>query len=222
MTKREKQVHLISMWARRVVGLLLTTVVGVLHIGCGGGANNGIPTPSAISGRVVDGYLVGAQVFWDCNDDFKIDEAGEPWVTSQEGGKYTIEAAPNASCILRSVIPSWATDETTNSPVGREFRMSATADNPKIITPITTLITDAGYTQKSLEDEFGYQGSPGDDYLAQGSSGKNNAAIAGIVGTGLMSANVAMKAGAVEFDVFGLCHLLLNVKKMGTLVAVRI
>ena len=72
------------------LSLLIATLSG-----CGGGsdeteasATNQIKTDEYIQGKVIDGYIQGATVFWDCNKNDALD-SGELFTTTSKGGKYT-------------------------------------------------------------------------------------------------------------------------------------
>ncbi|HEY5798839.1 MAG TPA: hypothetical protein VIT92_01385, partial [Burkholderiaceae bacterium] len=55
-----------------------------------------VQTGKAISGKVVDGYVAGATVTLDLNDD-RICSAGEPTATSNTVGTYSFSAAANSN-----------------------------------------------------------------------------------------------------------------------------
>ena len=164
--------------------------------GGGGGESSGGVAPQApkVQGRVIDGYLVGAQVFWDCNDNFVIDSQTEPSTLSVAGGQYTIEPAPNSSCLLRAIVPRYAVDETTGRTVERQYRLSAARDNPALITPFTTLVTDGNYTVSELQRITGFSGDLRADYIAKGSAGYRDSNIAGVIATGLSAVDNAVLA----------------------------
>ena len=157
--------------------------------GCGGGGSDATSSQpaSTVTGRVIDGYLVGAQVFWDCNDNFRIDEPAEPWVTTSAGGTYSIAPAPVASCVLRAVVSSWTVDESSGQTVGRTYRMSALAGNPAVISPVTTLITDGKYTIDQVRTMTGFSSAADTDYVAKGKDGVKDTNIAGVIAVGLMA-----------------------------------
>jgi hypothetical protein len=159
--------------------------------GCGGGDGGSDVAPnkpsSTVTGRVIDGYLVGAQVFWDCNDNFRIDEPAEPWVTTSAGGQYTIATAPAANCALRAIVPNWTVDESSGQTVGRAYRMSALAGNPAVISPVTTLITDGKYTVEQVRTMTGFSSAADTDYVAKGKDGVKDTNIAGVIAVGLMA-----------------------------------
>ncbi len=167
--------------------------------GCGGGGGNGTSPEAAppVQGRVIDGYLVGAQVYWDCNDNHRIDDA-EPWVTSTAGGRYTIAAAPSPSCLLRAVVPAWAQDESTGTSVGREYRLSSMAGQPELITPITSMVTDGGYSPEQIAALIGFGVQPGQDYIAAGAGGVRSANVAGVIAVGLASLNGTMQEATAD------------------------
>jgi len=170
--------------------------------GCGGsggsGGNGAAQEPAPpVQGRVIDGYLVGAQVFWDCNDNHRIDDT-EPWVTSTAGGRYTIEAALSPSCLLRAVVPAWAQDESTGTAVGREYRLSSMAGQPELITPITSMVTDGGYSPEQIATLTGFTGQPSQDYIAAGAAGVRNANVAGVIAAGLANLNGTMQQATSE------------------------
>ena len=65
--------------------------------GCGGGggttAATTVSATTTISGKVADGYLVGAQVFLDKNNNYLLD-SGEPSAITGPDGTYTLVIAP--------------------------------------------------------------------------------------------------------------------------------
>lgn len=92
-----------------------------------------------VTGRVIDGYLDGAHVFWDCNGDW-MPNSGENVSVSGKKGVYIINQAPDPTkCDLRAYVPAGAIDEDTKKPVMDSFTMSSLPDNPNLITPLTTL-----------------------------------------------------------------------------------
>ncbi len=139
-------------WRRAAPVLLLALLVHIA--GCGGGGSDSSPAvPSTISGRVMDGYIRGATVFWDCNDNFVAD-AGELAVVSEAGGRYTIGAAPSPPCQLRAFVPATAVDEDTSQPVGYAFRMASVSGAPELISPFTTAVSLGFSSAAALQARF--------------------------------------------------------------------
>jgi hypothetical protein len=65
-----------------------------LIAGCGGGGGTTpVAGTSLVSGKVADGYLVGATVFLDKNGNYQLD-AGEPSTTTDLNGNYTLTVDP--------------------------------------------------------------------------------------------------------------------------------
>jgi 2',3'-cyclic-nucleotide 2'-phosphodiesterase (5'-nucleotidase family) len=89
-------------------------------------------TPTA-QGTVIDGYLSGATVFIDVNDNGQLD-AGEPNTTTDAQGNYTLPGG-----IAGTIIAFGGTDIST----GLEFKGALKAPSGStVVTPLTTLVTD--------------------------------------------------------------------------------
>jgi len=74
----------------------IVTIAAALTValiaGCGGSGSTPATT-TALSGKVADGYLVGATVFLDKNLNYQLD-AGEPTTVTGENGTYTLNVDP--------------------------------------------------------------------------------------------------------------------------------
>jgi hypothetical protein len=177
---------------------LLTSLCVGLSIavaGCGGGSGGGEsastdastsgvvqPTPApapAVSGRLMDGYISGATVFWDCNDNLSLD-ASELSVVSGAGGSYTLAAAPSVSCNLRADVPATAFDEGKNARVGTRTIMGALPGKSDLITPLTSLVSIGGLTESQVASKLGTTLPIGTDYVAAGSNGLVNQKAASV------------------------------------------
>ena len=115
-----------------------------LLVACGGGDTT---TPSTISGTAADGYLKGAIVCLDTNDNGVCD-AGEPTATTTDGGVYDIvvPAGTDTNKPLVVEVPSTAIDEDTGQQVGTAYVMKTPAGKHSFVSPITTMV------QVELED----------------------------------------------------------------------
>lgn len=138
------------------VAMLLATG---LIAGCGGsGTNTSASTAtSPVSGKVADGYLVGATVFLDKNGNYQLD-AGEPLAKTDASGTYTLNIDP--ADVGRYPLVALATsgvtiDKDTNQPVANSYVLSmhATTVTPStagsvsgtvsnFISPMSTLIRE--------------------------------------------------------------------------------
>jgi len=127
---------------RKKTLFFVSVVTAALLTGCGGGgsSSNSSSAVSSITGKVADGYLVGATVFLDKNDNGTLD-AGEPNAITKQGGVYTISAnsADAAKYPLIVDVPATAIDEDTNTTVGSHYTLSA-PKGEKFISPISTLV----------------------------------------------------------------------------------
>ena len=76
---------------------VITIISAGIIAGCGGSGTSS-PTASttpttSISGKVADGYLIGANVFLDKNGNYQFD-TGEPTATTDQNGAYTLKVDP--------------------------------------------------------------------------------------------------------------------------------
>ena len=128
--------------------LVCSAVLLVGLTGCGGGGGDGAPpkpgpTPAGntLSGAVIDGYIVGATVCLDLNNNYACDVT-EPSAESGEDGAYTFEVTgdiPPGTQILAD-IPTTATDQDLG-PILKAYNMLAPHDAPEVVTPLTTLVS---------------------------------------------------------------------------------
>ena len=104
-----------------------------------------------LDGRVADGYIRGALVCVDLNENRDCD-ADEPASVSGAGGVFslTIPDAGNGKPVV-AAIPADAIDEDTGQVVGQKRVFVAPADRPAFISPITTLIDAQQQDDPSLD-----------------------------------------------------------------------
>lgn len=179
--------------------------------GGGGGAGDGTSGAPMLSGRIADGYINGATVFWDCNGNMTLD-ADEPSTTSGPGGEYHIAPSPTPkapllACSLRAKIPGEAIDEDTGASVGTPYMMSAVDGQPQFISPITTLQSIGLYSESELKRKFpdGAFLPVGSDYMAAGDSGRQQHNAAKYIAIALQSVNglIATDDAQVRRDALG-------------------
>jgi len=128
-----------------------------LIAGCGGSGTAASTATTAVSGKVADGYLVGATVFLDKNGNYQLD-SGEPSATTDANGAYTLNIDP--ADVGKYPIVALATsgvtiDKDTNQPVANSYvlcmhaitvtpsasgSVSGTVSN--FISPMSTLIRE--------------------------------------------------------------------------------
>lgn len=134
-----------------------TVITAVLIVGlvagCGGGGSvsgsTGTPA-SSISGKVADGYLVGAKVFLDKNGNYQLD-AGEPSAMTDANGAYTLNVEPadvGKYPIVAMAIQGQTVDRDTNQTVSAGYVLSMPASaisgtvGSNFISPMSTLLRE--------------------------------------------------------------------------------
>ena len=132
-----------------IVGLLL--VVAMSMAGCGGGGGSGSSVPSSttttpvaattviLAGKVADGYIQGATVCLDMNNN-KVCDAGEPTATTDASGAYTLNvpAADAAAYPVIAVVPVGAIDsDNPGTPIAKEYTLSTPVGKHAFISPLT-------------------------------------------------------------------------------------
>jgi alpha-beta hydrolase superfamily lysophospholipase len=129
--------------------LLLSTLTVAILTACGGGNSINGENPAVsniLSGAVIDGYIEGATVCLDSNGNGACD-TGEPSAKTSSDGKFKLEvgAASTAGLYLVVDIPKDAKDSDDNGKTLEQagksgYTMATTADQPSVITPLTTLV----------------------------------------------------------------------------------
>ena len=116
---------------------------GLNNVSNGSGESEGTDSSGqaqSINGRVADGYLQGATVCIDMNENGSCD-TGEPTAISGQGGTYQLDIPANGTGKpIIADVPASAIDEDTGEPIGKRLTLSTPADRPGFISPITTLV----------------------------------------------------------------------------------
>lgn len=172
----------------KMIRLLISIGLFGALASCGGGGT--APASQAqqmISGRVVDGYIRGATVFWDCNGNIQLDSGELSTVTGAQGS-YVLAPAPSNNCELMALVPANAIDEDSPAgPIGYSYTMSAAPGLPTVISPLTTLVAGklkAGDAKTVAEADglvtttFGLSGSVLVDYYQSSLSTRANDLVA--------------------------------------------
>lgn len=111
---------------------------------CGGGGDGSTTqttTTAAASGKVVDGYIKGATVYCDSNNNGSLD-AGEPSATTDGQGNFNLGAACSGT-----LISTGGTDIATGYPFTGTLKSPSGAS---VVTPLTTLLAGTGLTNAQL------------------------------------------------------------------------
>ena len=112
---------------------ILLSGLTLFLIGCGGGNNT---KSNTISGKVVDGYVKGAKICLDLNNNFKCDE-NEPLTFSDNNGNYSLKITDNKEHII---ISQGGIDTESNLPAITMYSNT----KYKNITPLTSLAIKEG------------------------------------------------------------------------------
>lgn len=124
---------------KNIKSITISMITATLLIGCGSSSRT--TEVSEISGNVADGYLVGAKVCLDKNDN-EVCEDQEPSTITGVNGKYTLSNIPLSDIdrypllveVNQSVI-----DEDDNLSVNGSYTLSAPVGE-KFISPISTMV----------------------------------------------------------------------------------
>lgn len=130
-----------------IITMAAALTVGLIA-GCG---SSSTPTASAtVSGKVADGYLVGATVFLDKNGNYQLD-ASEPKTVTAANGAYTLNVDPadvGKYPIVAMAIQGQTIDTDTNQTVSNSYVLSLPAAamsgtvSSNFISPMSTLIRE--------------------------------------------------------------------------------
>ena len=100
-----------------------------LMAGCGGSGMNMGSGSTAITGKVADGYLVGATVFLDKNGNYQPD-AGEPSAVTDQNGAYSLTVDPaevGRYPIVAIATKGFTVDKDSGQPVADTYILSLPA-----------------------------------------------------------------------------------------------
>ena len=122
----------------------ISLVLGTL-VACGGGGSSSTSS-STLSGKVIDGYIVGARVCLDVNSNNKCD-AGEPTTISDGTGSYVLPTYTGSIAGLQVVAEVIAgaidLDDGIPIPANATYTLMAPAAASSTVTPLSTLISSA-------------------------------------------------------------------------------
>lgn len=174
------------------VAICLTSLVA-----CSGGGSS---STSSLSGRVIDGYIVGAKVCLDLNNNFTCDP-GEPSTTTTAGGAYAFnyDGSVAGKQVLAEVTVG-AVDEDLG-PITKPYNLLAPAESPSAVTPLTTLVSKEMITSgaplseasQTIKTQFNFQNDPiGYDFKARGDT--TAAVVAQTVAAAIATVNDTLKS----------------------------
>lgn len=132
--------------------LLVAAIIGLVILnGCGGDSS------LSLSGKVIDGYIAGATVCLDVNNNYTCD-SGDPSTESEPDGSYSLDYSGSLDGLyILAEVGEDATDQDLNvcqdNHVQDSYMLIAPAERSSVITPMTTLVsTEMLKTGKSIDD----------------------------------------------------------------------
>ncbi|KVK94150.1 hypothetical protein [Burkholderia cepacia] len=172
-------------FSKHILGLSIVAALAACGGGGGGDSgtgqlstgSGGTPTTPVITGKAIDGYLTGATVCLDLNNDGVCD-SGEPSAVTDATGQFSIPYSGDATgkTLLAQVTPS---TKDLSRPTGFQFPATFTLSqtvqptSSQIVSPLTTLVsaqmqTGLSRTQAvaAVRGLLGGQVDPNADYLA--------------------------------------------------------
>jgi hypothetical protein len=119
--------------------ILSSSLVFSLLYGCG--SETAVDKSTTITGTAADGYLRGAKVCLDINEN-GVCETAEPQDITIVGGVYVITVAPGIDIDkpLLVEVSAQTVDEDDGKLVGKPYVMKAPAGKHQFVSPITTLV----------------------------------------------------------------------------------
>ncbi|KWA71733.1 hypothetical protein WL28_11515 [Burkholderia ubonensis] len=201
-------------FAKHVLGVSIATALAA----CGGDGDAGSGQPSAgggstatptISGKAIDGYLAGATVCLDLNNNGVCD-AREPSAITDGSGAFSIPYSGDATGKTLLVQVTSATKDLSR-PASFQFPASFTLSQivqstpAQVVSPLTTLVSAQMQTGLSrsqalaaVQGLLGAQVDPNADYLANKDAAMQSLAVQIVDKLGTFSTNGAVDAATVR------------------------
>lgn len=140
-------------------GLIITALAA-----CGGGSTSNESPATSISGKAIDGYIIGATVFLDLNFNGQLD-ANEPSTITEDAGEFTLSISDNYAKCAEFVpvtvdVPVGAIDtDYPDTPIAEAYTMvfppqfTLTTDQDLLnLTPLTSVVWDQ--VERELQGEL--------------------------------------------------------------------
>ncbi|MEB2604612.1 hypothetical protein SB384_33690 [Burkholderia cenocepacia] len=204
-------------FSKHILGLSITAALAA----CGGGGDSGPSQPSAggggtpttpapvVTGKAIDGYLIGATVCLDLNNNGVCD-SGEPTAVTDGTGQFSIPYSGDATGkkLLVQVTP---TTKDQSRPAGFQFPAAFTLSQviqpttSQIVSPLTTLVGAQMQTGLSrpqavaaVQNLLGKQVDPNADYLANNDAATQALAVQIVDKLGTFSVKGAVDAATLR------------------------
>jgi hypothetical protein len=162
---------------------------------CSSGSGDSV----SLGGKIIDGYIKGATVCLDENNNGACD-IGEPSTTSAEDGSYSLNYSGSiAGKHILAIVPIGAMDSDLG-PVTAEYNLLAPAESPKTVTPMSTMVShemidkgsSASEAAQSIKTTFNLSQEPLDyDFKSKGDTDTLN--LAQSIAASIAQANTTLK-----------------------------
>ena len=165
---------------------LAALATALLITGCSSSSDStSANNDASLSGKVADGYLAGARVCLDLNENGACDD-GEPSTISASGGAFTLqdvtqEQIDSFPLVVEIIVGETIDEDTPGEAITRAYTLTAPAGSV-FVSPLTTLIQneiqESGLSAEeaiaSIQARLGTDIDPSADYVA-GSGGDESA-----------------------------------------------
>lgn len=143
---------------KHIVKMSVSTLTSLVLLGCGSGSspNGTTPTPSTVTVKAIDGYLVDAEVWIDVNDNLAVD-AGDRYIgLTNTSGEIKIDEADTAHAIIVKAIAGQTYDQDTGGRLNRTYEM-VSVEGSNYISPFSTLARVNDTTTDVIATDLGYE-----------------------------------------------------------------
>tara|TARA_Y100001956_G_scaffold62595_2_gene62692 strand:- start:533 stop:1906 length:1374 start_codon:yes stop_codon:yes gene_type:complete len=158
---------------KHTIKMSVALLTSLILLGCGGGGGSSssggttpTPTPSSVTVKAIDGYLVDAEVWVDANDNLIVDDGDRYIGLTNESGELEIPEGDLAHAIIVKAIAGQTYDQDTGGRLSRTYEMVSVEGNNHI-TPFSTIARVNGTTLDVVAADLGYDAELlADDYVA--------------------------------------------------------
>ena len=139
-------------------------------------------TTTSLSGKAADGYLAGARVCLDLNNNAACDD-GEPTATTSAGGSYSLEGVTqeqidNSPLVVEIIVGETIDEDNPGVAIDKTYTLTAPAGSA-FISPLTTMVQNEikenglspDEAKANIQARLGTDLDPTEDYVAGSDDG---------------------------------------------------
>ena len=165
-------------------GLITAALAGCSDSDSSSGSSS--TATESFSGKVADGYLAGARVCLDLNDNQTCDD-GEPSTVSSSGGAFTIEGATaeqlaSAALVVEIIVGETVDEDNPGTAIDKTYTLTAPAGYA-FVSPLTTMVHNeakekglsAEQAKAAVQVRLGTEADLEEDYVAGKGDGGEDA-----------------------------------------------